>query len=351
MISHLALRFSLACCQYQARFLKALPTLCIMTLTFLLAAPAHSWDALGHERSAALVFDQLTGQEQDYWVAVLHHHPRFAEDFLSAMPEQLRDADNKDQQRWLFARAGYWPDIARGIPDAARAQFNHPNWHWIDGRWVRSDVPLQGNVYLDGASLPDINGPSDSQIRDSMLSDNVLTALVSAQSTIKQPLDSANAQQQAELAIALCWYLHLGADIHQPLHAGASYHRTHFPEGDRGGNLVRLTARGNLHSLWDQALRGSSWEQLKSVFEQLDLQPSAQGFKPGTWLQESREFLHADVYTVPIKNQVLETPANTDGVTVSIEDDYRNRMQEISLQRVALSAARLAEALKAMGLP
>ncbi|WP_082866470.1 S1/P1 nuclease [Pseudohongiella nitratireducens] len=351
MFAHLTPRPSPARCQYQACFLKALPALCIMALTFLLSAPAHSWDALGHERSAALVFDQLTEQEQDYWVAVLRHHPRFAEDFLSAMPERLRDADNKDQQRWLFARAGYWPDIARGIPDAARAQFNHPNWHWIDGRWVRADVPLQGNVYLDGTFLPDINGPSDSRIRESRLSDNVLTALITSESILKQPLDSANAQQQAELAIALCWYLHLGADIHQPLHAGASYHGTHFPEGDRGGNMVRLATRGNLHSLWDQALRGSSWEQLLSVFEQLDPQPSAQGFIPGTWLLESREFLHADVYTAPIKNQVLETPANTDEVTVSIEDDYRNRMQEISLQRVALSAARLAGALKAMGLP
>ena len=62
----------------------------------------------------------------------------------------------------------------------------------------------------------------------------------------------------AERAIALCWYLHLVGDLHQPLHAVALA-TEELPDGDRGGNLIRVTHNGsetNLHSFWDQRLGG-----------------------------------------------------------------------------------------------
>ena len=314
----------------------------------LAASPANSWDQLGHEQSAGFVFDQLTATEQTYWSDVLRHHPRFEQDFLSAMPDEIANSDQRTKQRWLFARAGYWPDIARGLPDAARREFNRPNWHWIDGRWVRPNVPRQGNVYLDMPAMSDINGPSDREIRDQGVRDNVLTSLVSAAVRLEQPLDQASDEEQAGMAVALTWFLHLGADIHQPLHAGALYNHTHLPEGDRGGNLVQLSSRSNLHSRWDQALRGSSGQQLQATFAQLDSDDIGQTFTPGTWLRESREDLHANVYTDTIKAQILATPANADDVRVNVDEAYLTRMQSIALQRIALSAARLAQALKAM---
>lgn len=314
----------------------------------LAASPANSWDQLGHEQSAGLVFDQLTAQEQNYWSDVLRHHPRFEQDFLAAMPNDIAGSDPRAQQRWLFARAGYWPDIARGLPDAARREFNRPDWHWIDGRWVRPDVPRQGNVYLDIPAMSDINGPSDREIRHQRLSDNVLTSLVTAAAQLEQPLDQASDDERADMAVTLTWFLHLGADIHQPLHAGALYNHTHLPEGDRGGNLVQLSSRSNLHSRWDQALRGSSEQQLLSTFAQLDNEDIGESFTPGTWLKESRDYLHADVYSDAIKAQILDTPANAEDVRVNVDEAYLTRMQSIALQRIALSAARLAQALKAM---
>lgn len=307
-----------------------------------------AWDELGHQQSAALAFEQLTREEQHYWIDVLRHHPRFEQDFLSAMPAALKAASQSEQQRWLFARAGYWPDVARGLPETARRQFNRPNWHWIDGRWVRSDAPRQGNVYLDSMPRPDIQGPNDQRIRQLNLSDNVMTALITAATTLEKPLPSHNAEQRADMAVALCWYLHLGADIHQPLHAGALYNETHLPEGDRGGNLIRLTSRSNLHSRWDQALRGSRRDELLSSFEQLDAQQVGTDFSPGTWLRESREILHTAVYTDAVKAQILATPANADDIRVELQDDYHSAMQSIALQRIALSAARLAAHLKTL---
>ena len=61
-----------------------------------------------------------------------------------------------------------------------------------------------------------------------------------------------------EKAIALCWYLHLLGDIHQPLHA-VTLVTDKYPQGDRGGNLVRVNINGseqNLHSWLDGRLGG-----------------------------------------------------------------------------------------------
>jgi hypothetical protein len=50
-------------------------------------------------------------------------------------------------------------------------------------------------------------------------------------------------------AVALAWVLHLVGDLHQPLHTSSRVTPEH-PEGDRGGNLVKLGST-SLHSVWD----------------------------------------------------------------------------------------------------
>jgi hypothetical protein len=67
---------------------------------------------------------------------------------------------------------------------------------------------------------------------------------------------------QEEQAVYLCWLLHLGGDIHQPLHGTALFSKQ-FPDGDRGGNLayVVLHAGANktkLHPMWDGLLGNST---------------------------------------------------------------------------------------------
>src|SRR5262249_51635581 len=61
-----------------------------------------------------------------------------------------------------------------------------------------------------------------------------------------------------EKAVALCWLLHLIADIHQPLHASAAFSRHTFEpdviyHGDQGGNSIRIADHRDLHALWDAA--------------------------------------------------------------------------------------------------
>jgi hypothetical protein len=69
------------------------------------------------------------------------------------------------------------------------------------------------------------------------------------------------AASDEEKAIALAWILHLGGDIHQPLHTSARITELE-PKGDQGGNLFSLTPKDtpreqseNLHWFWDSILR------------------------------------------------------------------------------------------------
>ena len=79
--------------------------------------------------------------------------------------------------------------------------------------------------------------------------DNILSALAENQRRVKSQV---SADQRA---IALAWLLHLGGDVHQPLHTVQLFTRE-YPHGDRGGNevCVRLAperAPLDLHRLWD----------------------------------------------------------------------------------------------------
>ena len=52
-------------------------------------------------------------------------------------------------------------------------------------------------------------------------------------------------------AMLTAWIFHLVGDIHQPLHSSTLVSQRLFPEGDRGGNSIKLKQSYNLHALWD----------------------------------------------------------------------------------------------------
>ena len=198
--------------------------LLIAALSMLSASPVLAWDALGHRLSAYLAYDQMNETQRRFWVSTLQGHPRYQQDFVTAMPAEIAAQGANAQARWQFGQAAVWPDIARGFRGLDE-RFHFPDRHWIDGAWVRDDVEMQGNIYIDMEPLPDIQGPQDQQISREYQADNVLTGLVYARRVLMTNSDPE------ERAIALCWLLHLGGDIHQPLHAGALYSPGVFPDG------------------------------------------------------------------------------------------------------------------------
>ncbi|MDQ2745771.1 MAG: S1/P1 nuclease, partial [Acidobacteriota bacterium] len=69
-----------------------------------------------------------------------------------------------------------------------------------------------------------------------------------------------SAVSDADKAVALAWVLHLGGDVHQPLHDSARVTK-YDPKGDQGGNLFIVSPKGakgedrvSLHYFWDSII-------------------------------------------------------------------------------------------------
>lgn len=168
------------------------------------------WGAAGHMMTAQIAFKRLNRKAKAKSVELL----AIAID-PSAVTRQSKN----------FVNASHWADDLRPFTefDAFKVR------HFIDKAFS-----------LDGTPLP----PGDE--------DNIVKALEDNVNILKTSTD------KNEQAQALRFIIHFVGDIHQPLH-GATKVTAAQPEGDRGGNLVKLKIPGpdgsvkntNLHSYWD----------------------------------------------------------------------------------------------------
>jgi hypothetical protein len=268
---------------------------------------------------------------------ILPKHPRFQQDFLEAMPAAIQSGNEFEQLDWLLAQAAFWPDIARGLPDDEREKYNRPNWHYIDGAWLRGAVTMQGNVYVGIDSRATITGIPANSIRSESQVNNVILAL-DFNTAILTDGDST----LAEKAVALCWVLHLGADIHQPLHAGALFSAALLPNGDRGGNGIS-TDGGTLHYRWDAALGDTDIrENVRAILAERILWDT-ENLNWEQWLAESRELLLSQVYSADMRSQIQSAERQNQSLPqFDLNPAYIEQMQSISRQRLGLSGIRLA---------
>ena len=323
--------------------LKKFLTFSISLALFLpLSSNLLAWDSTGHRLSAAVALNFVEMNTRDTLFEILAAHPRYQQDFIDAIPDFI-DADNQSQlQQWLLGQAAYWPDIARGLPDAERRRFNRPPWHYTDGAWVRDHAQLQGNVYVDLERFEDIAGmPREDVISEADVS-NVTTAI---DYNTRVLIDSS--RPASDRAIALCWVLHLMGDIHQPLHAGSLFSPVLFDTGDRGGNGIAI-GDDTLHGRWDSALaEGGFLAELPLL---LDL---AAGYREtnaagaatnwSQWLNESRQLIQSIVYTTAMVRAIRNADANNSSMpAVTLSNDYVGRMEQTSRQRLGLAGLRMA---------
>jgi len=308
-----------------------------LSLSMLCTQPALAWDSVGHRLSAAVAIHYIGEELRGDLLRLLQQHPRYEEDFLEQMPNSIASGTEHDRAVWLLGQAAFWPDIARGLPEADRERFNQPNWHYIDGAWLRGQATRQGNTYLGVSPRPDIPGSANTdQI------DNVMAAL-----DYNGALLADERTPAAQRAVALCWLLHLVADIHQPLHAGSLYSATRFRSGDRGGNGVE-TDEGNLHARWDRALRSEGINaSLDAVLDQhgatLEAMADTDDGDWSLWLHESRALLLNTVYTEEMKSAILAADANGDSLpNFTLDRNYVEAMRYHAGMRLALAGRRLA---------
>ncbi|MDO8909930.1 MAG: S1/P1 nuclease [Pseudohongiella sp.] len=313
----------------------------------LMATGVTAWDATGHRLTAYVAWEFMSEQSKERTLTILRSHPRFDRDFLNAMPDNVRATDMRQQDRWLFGQAAIWPDLARSFSGADSRRYDHPEWHWVDGAWVRDEATRQGNLYVNTEAFADIEGIPAERVQRRSQAENVVTAIDLA------VYEMSHARDPAEQALALSWFLHLTGDIHQPLHTGGLVSARMFSDGDRGGNGIRVrsgSTGSNLHAVWDGALRGPTLEtslrMLIDIAGDIAANKQLAEYAPTRWLQESRDYLLSSVYPDTVISNVLrsENTGNQPG-TITLSEAYEEQMRMIAAQRIAEAGVRIANTL------
>jgi hypothetical protein len=319
-----------------------------LLVCLLAVAPARAWNATGHKLICSLAFRQLTQQEQARLVDILKRHPRFTPDFTDAMPPEVRGDGESAQHEWLFQQAGVWPDIVRSGPPERKA-FHRFTWHFIDGPHflddparARFEDKLHGNRALDP---PAAATPQTQEL-------NVIQAIRLARKLVSD--QQANPEDRAVL---LAWLCHNVGDIHQPCHSTSLFSRRLLPEGDQGGNKIKVTQSFSLHVLWDN-FPGSN-EQYREVRNRAIAlaadaglsevgQAAAANLDERAWRDESHVLALGAVYDPEIllalrKQEALTGPLEP----LTLSEEYLKMGGRISQRRIVQAGYRLAAVLKA----
>lgn len=203
--------------------------------SFAFVISAFAWDDTGHKLTAYIAWEQMTPKAREQAVKILLAAPEDS-DLSVFYLQDSRSAAAK--QRELFMIAATWADIVRDKNFKVRmSKYHHGKWHYQDTFW-RND---NGKVEL----VTDMKSDDENAVERLFAFDKVLRDV---------------AASDADKAIALAWILHLGGDIHQPLHTSARVTK-YDPKGDQGGNLYILSPKGatgddrlSLHWFWDSII-------------------------------------------------------------------------------------------------
>lgn len=319
---------------------------CAMAIVSAMAAsPAVAWNDTGHLAIAMAAYDALPQDVRVRLDAVVGAFPRFRADFVAPSPDWVEDAPAASQRRWYFAFASTWPDRARrfahvrdaGERAALVRRYDRPTWHYVN-------LP----TYLAPADRRTLALPSPPLVAHESTRDANLN-IVQALERLER--DWRNAATDAERALALVWIAHLVADLHQPLHATALYAVGVLEKGDRGGNLIAVGSRDNLHGIWDAALgsgrRQQDLDRARTALKTATVAaPAAIDF--AAWARESRTVADRYVYTAGLRTSLEAQRRSAGRLEVAIDARYRDAMRALARERGALAAVRLAAVLTAL---
>lgn len=302
--------------------------------------------------AAIIASDRMPPDVRVSIVQLMRSHPRFHEDFEPRLPKALRKATAAEQDRWYFAYASTWPDVARRFDgvrsastrDALIARYNRSSWHYIN--------------------LPTYLQTSDRRRLDVRTPSMQWTAgMDDARLNIVQALQMLTANwcrgDSADRALATAWIVHLVADLHQPLHATALFAYPAFIRGDRGGNDIQVTGgiglrADNLHALWDGALgHESRFRQLEALARDYGRSQSdaarkdAGGSNFQSWAKHARALAASSAYTAEVRAAVASA-SGAQAPSVAIADAYREAMRAVAAQQIATAGRRIASVLTEM---
>ncbi len=306
---------------------KYLISLFLVVLNFVFVSSVSAWDDTGHKVSAYIAWRQMTPEVRTKAVKLLLRAPE--DSHLSVYyASGSRSAAAKDLE--LFMIASTWSDIIRNRSFEVRYnKYHQGTWHYADIFWKQ------------------INGKAE--IMENRGDGQAVAKLYDFEKNLKD-----SSVSDAEKAINLAWFLHVGGDIHNPLHNASRITETE-PKGDQGGNLFLLSPadavaenRVNLHFYWDSILGRNIPRQndacdsdyIASIADKIiKRHPFSQmknRLKPGNfkeWNNEGFKLLNQTVYLDELKRG--ELPSRK----------YQNRAFATGQEQIALAGYRLGEML------
>ena len=309
-----------------------------------IASPAFAWSNAGHKIIASIAFRKLTAEKQQKVAVALARHPRYQEDFIDKIPDEVEE-DSRNE--WLFQQAAIWPDMARGFRGEALKEFHRPLWHYINvPHFLTEDdeTALRDGLRVNLSFEP----PADES--ESM---NIVQAIRHARGILGDSEASPERKSRA-----LPWLFHLVGDLHQPLHSTALFSRRLFREGDRGGNKVLTKQNGNLHSVWDrfpggeakfrtahnEAIRLSADQSGKDLGVR-----AAEDLNEETWMNESHELCTTVVYDTEILaylRMLEEGDLDELRTSTTLTENYLRTGRLVSNRRLIEAGHRLAALLE-----
>ncbi len=210
--------------------------LILIILLFSATNSALAWDEVGHKLTAYIAWERLTPEVREKVVKILLAAPEDSD--LSVHYDAYNSRSEAVKKRELFMYAAIWSDVVRSRDFETRfRKYNQSDWHYADIFWKQEN----GKAIIL-ADFPEESGKAIPKLYD-----------------FERILRDSSVSSE-EKAVALAWFLHVGGDIHNPLH-NASRVTTLEPKGDQGGNLFVFIPRTdnsyglNLHSFWDGIIR------------------------------------------------------------------------------------------------
>ena len=303
--------------------------LLIAVFTVFLSVNSYSWDDIGHKITGYIAWQRMSPSARENVVKLLRSAPE--DSHLGAFYMNYGPKPDEMKRMEYFVFVPTWADVVRDRAFPVRYEKYHKsNWHYSDTFWRQ----VNGKVELITDKQPGGQG---------------VVQLTASEKTMRDA-----AVKDSDKAIAIAWFLHLGGDLHQPLHTSGR-HTDREPEGDQGGNMFLLTAEGtprnqqvNLHWFWDSIVGRNvpfaafydEGQYVRSIAESYMLRYPFDSVKGGLmlgdypgWQKESFALANTDVFRADLKR--FETPT----------DAYRRNAYAVSEQRLATAGYRMGETL------
>ena len=301
----------------------------LLIVNFIFVSNVSAWDDTGHKLTMAIAWERMSPAARERAIKILLNAPEDSDLSVFYLQNSRSDEANKLE---FFMIASIWADIVRDKKFKNRyTKYHQGDWHYADTFWrdANGKVEILNNFQEPKGKAVEQLFAFDKMLRDNTVSD-------------------------ADKAVALAWVLHLGGDIHQPLHTSARVTQ-YDPKGDQGGNLFMLSPKDatgderlSLHWFWDSIVKRNvprvndacDSDYLppiaRAIMKKYPLAKMRNRLKIGKfdeWQQEGFQIASTKLYPASLK------------FGVAASEDYKKMAFEIAEEQIALAGYRMGEML------